>query len=243
MLETAKLVTDVYEGIGAAGSTTSTVSDASMKYPVQTYNGGTLWSAKADDTVVEIKTQGSNLITVATAQTAALTGAYQMADATFPMYKLKQAVDHVLANIELPARDETLSATAGKVQIYTGTTLTISNVRRVYLDDVRNFHWREQDGYIYFDDPNAEGELTIEYMTTASVSGYKDEIDQAVDLNYLTWSAAVYLWRDLIRKIHKDNPTAQDMLNEAKVNEMEALRMAKKFEMRKLPRDPHYARW
>ena len=100
MLETAKLVTDVYEGTGSASSTTTSVADVYMKYPVGTYNGGTMWSAKADDTVVEIKTQGQNLITVVAAQTSALTGAYQMADATFPMYKLKQAVLQTLGNID-----------------------------------------------------------------------------------------------------------------------------------------------
>lgn len=244
MLETAKLVTDVYEGTGdTALSTTAYVYDATMKLPTGSYNGGTLWSANANKGVVEIKTIGENKITVVTAQTAALKGAYSIADAEFPMRKLKQAILHVLGKIELPAKDETLSAASGRVQIYSGTTLTISNVRRVYLDDVRNYHWQEQDGYIYFDDPDAEGELTIEYMTDASVSDYDSEINQAVDMNYLTWSAAAFLWRDLIRKIHKDNPTAQELLNEAKVNEAEALRTAKKYSMRRLPRDPHLARW
>lgn len=245
MLETAKLVTDVYEGVGDETlSTTTVVYDASMRYPVGTFSGGTLWSANADTGIVEILTQGQNTITAIAAQTSALSGVYQMADTTFPMRKLKQAVLYVLRNMEIPAIDETLAASDGSIQIYDpDNNLAISNVRRVDVDGVRNYHWREQDGYLYFDDPDLEGDLKIYYMTNAQVAEYDDPISEAIDLNYLTWSAAAFLWRDHLRKVRKDNPTAQDMLNEAKINEAEALRMARKYEMRRLPRDPHHARW
>lgn len=243
MLAAAKLVTDVYEGLGEDTSTTTTVIDNSMKFPIGMFNGGTLWSTNATKGVAEIKTQGQNLITLASAQTTALNVAYQMADAAFPMYKLRQAVLHVLSKIELPAVQTSLAASDGKVQINNGDDLLISNVRQVFVDSVRNFHWRELNGYIYFDDTNKKGNVDVYYMTDGVVVDYDSKINDAIDMNYLAWSAAVYLWRDTIRKIRKDNPTAQELLNEAKVNEAEALRQAQKYAMRRMPRDPHFARW
>lgn len=243
MLETAKLVTDVFEGVGSVSSTTSEISDASLKYPAGTFNGGTVWSPKCDKGVADIKTQGQNTFTMTTTQTLALTGPYQIADSTFPMYKLKQAALYVLGKIEIPTVNTALSAGSGSVQINDGSTLLISNVRQVFVDDVRNYHWRELNGYIYFDDPSTEGALDIYYMSDGVVADYDDILSDAIDMNYLTWSAAVYLWRDTIRKIRKDNPTAQELLNEAKVNEADALRQARKYAMRRMPRDPHFARW
>lgn len=244
MLETAKLVTDVFEGVGFVNSSTSEVVDQSLTFPAGTLSGGTVWSVKADKGIAEIKTQGQNSFTLTTAQTLAMTGAYYAADAVFPMRKLKQAALYVLGKIEVPTVNTELFATSGSVQIYDpDNSLLISNVRQVFVDDVRNFHWREQNGYIYFDDPDLEGALDIYYVTDATVADYDDVLNAAVDMNYLTWSAAAFLWRDYLRKVKKDDPTAQEMLNEAKVNEAEALRMAKKYPMRRLPRDPRLARW
>lgn len=66
------------------------------------------------------------------------------------------------------------------------------------------------------------GEMQIGYRKMhGEVYEDTDEINPAVDLNYLRNMAFLYLWRNMIIVQHRDNPIAADMYNEAKVYESE----------------------
>lgn len=84
--------------------------------------------------------------------------------------------------------------------------------------------WLEENGELRFHTAQGlyqeGGEIQIGYRKMhGEVYEATDEIDPAVDLNYLRNMAFLYLWRSVIIVQHKDNPVAADMYNEAKVYE------------------------
>ena len=64
-----------------------------------------------------------------------------------------------------------------------------------------------------------EGPIVLNYVRYHGAVGKDDEISEQVDPLYLRYMAWLYLCRNLIQTIHKDNLIASDMYNEAKIYE------------------------
>lgn len=240
-LELAKIMNPVYEGTATSGSL---VYIADMNMPIQQgeFDGGTLWMTSGSSSGLSgvVKSHAQNKLTLSAAMSGSVidTGDdYAVADDTFPRYMLVQAIKNVLRMTDIPEIDTTHTATDGEC------TLTgISNVRRVLVDGDINYYWKEVDGKIIFDDEDTEGDLTIYYLKHANtVTSDTDTIDPAVSLDYLLWSAAVYLWRWRLQQIKKDDPTAAEMAAEALRNQQLSELKARTYAMVVMPRDPHLA--
>lgn len=241
MLEVAKLVTPVFEGVATGGSTT-TLIDTGLSMPAGHYNNGTVWMTSGTNSgdVIVIKTHGNNTLTLNETLTAAIvaTDKYAVCDQTFSKPKLKQAVKMVLSGLEIPTKNTSHTASSGSI-----TLSSISNVKRVLLDDVENYHWKEVGGKILFDDPDAEStDVDIYYMAAHSDLDDGGTVDAQVNLEWLKWAAAVNLWRSYLQEHHNDDPMATGFLNEALKKETELSNTAKES-MGELKRAPRLARW
>jgi hypothetical protein len=242
MLDAVKLVSTVREST-ATGGTTTTIADTKLTEQAGTYTGGTAWilSGTYSGQTVVVKTHGQNSLTLdSTLAGAIIAGVeYAVADAAFPMWMLKQSIMHVLKKTDIPATT-TVTATAGQITLAAG----VSNVKRVIVDTEENFHWEEKAGKIYFDSDSVSGTCTLWYLMPASdYASLSTSVPDAIDPNYIAWGAAAYLWRQLIQRINKDNPTAIEMMNEAKVNEAQALQTQRRYDAQVLKRAPRHAKW
>lgn len=129
----------------------------------------------------------------------------------------------------------------------------VSDVRQVKIASsagtgtfVTSHKWIEENGQLRFNSAEGlyadEGEIQIGYRKMhGEVYEATDEIDPAVDLNYLRNMAFLYLWRNAIIVQHKDNPIAADMYNEAKVYESEYTKFNQPE--RNIPIRSFYSRW
>lgn len=257
MLEVARIVDLVREGTATDGSTTQ-LTDSNIDEPNDSYRGGTLWLLSGDNDgaceVIKSHGEGGVLTLKNTLSNAIAAGvSYAVAGRKFPKHVLKQAVQMVLRETDIMGKDETLEVTAD-TQVYTLPT-GVYDVRRVEVQtnesepyDYRiNQHWREQNGSIYFDptfEPITAG-MTIRlwYAKPHGEIAESGSIDNALDIQYLKWAAAVQVLRRKIQEIKRDNPTDIDMLNEAKSLEESARNRMSKYSIRLMNRDAHLARW
>jgi hypothetical protein len=242
MLEAARFVGIVHEGTATGGSTTTLV-DTALSFGSGYFNGGTLWVLSGDNAGVctpVVSQHANGTITISTQASACDSGnRYALATDKFTKAMLQQAVNYVLRRLDVTDIDTAHSASDG-----VATLSGISNVRRVYTVDgdskIRNFHWKEIDGKIVFDDSSLAETLEIWYVKShGELSSDSGEIADDVHLDCLIASAAVYLWRNYLQKHKKDDPTALDMLNEAKTLEA----TARRYVIRPVGKDPHWARW
>jgi hypothetical protein len=108
-----------------------------------------------------------------------------------------------------------------------------------------HFGWKEQGGRLIFwhkdmPDTSKSGSLIrIWYAGFHPTITETEHLNHNARLDHIKWIAAEYLWRRMIYTTHKDNPIAQDMFNEAKLEAM----AAKKQRPQLMPRDPHYGRF
>lgn len=237
MLDVAQAVDDVYSGTVTSASA-NYITDTGMGYPAEYFAGGTCFitSGSALGNVLEVQTNSETKITFTTTPTTTIAAANTFCVATkkFPKWQLRTALQWVLRQFKIPATT-TVTITGGSVTLATG----VSDVRQVVIDDVRNTHWIEIAGYLKFDDTTLTGTATIYYMKQHDDVTEATDIASSVKREYLIWSAAAWLWRRYIQNVKKDDPTALDMLNEAKVNEAAASAKATKYAPNSLPYDPH----
>jgi hypothetical protein len=226
----------------ATGGTTSTLEDTLLTESAGRYTGGTLWVLTGDNAglccPVIAHGNGSLMFTAVTDAIAA-GDKYALSSPQFPKWLLDQAVDTALEGIDVIA-SSTETIVAGVLTL----TLGIQNVRRVYINGKENFHWDEELGVITFDNTGLSGDAVVKYLvkanTTVDIDG---ELQTLVDPDHVAWSAVVFLWRNLIERIHKDNPSAIDLLNEAKINEAAAKSKCATFPAVNLSRSPRYSKW
>lgn len=239
MLDVARLMGIARDGTATGGSTTTLV-DTSLGDESIDYAHGAIWFLSGNNSgkVAEITSYSNGTITFSTLLACASGNSYAVAHNKFPLNLIRQAVKYVLAGIEIPKVNTTHTAASGEV-----TLAGVSNVRRVIVEDERNYGWQEVAGKIYFDDTGTSGSLKIWYIGKHDDLADTGSLDEAVDRQYVIWAAAAYLWRNLVEKINKDNPTAYELLNEAKSNEAAASSMTRRRGIKMMPRDPHYSRW
>lgn len=244
MLETARVMGVVREGT-ATGGTTTTLIDTHLDEPADYYTKGTLWILDGSNMGVcdVVSLFAENEITIETTLANAIVDGDEYAIATpeFPKHKLRQAVLSVLRYAPILLVNDDLTADgSGEYDLPEG----VHNIKRV---DVGGVHqsWREVNDKLYFDgntDPSS-GTIYLYYEGHHGVIEEDDDILSSVDMDWLKWSAAVFLYRDKITRINKDNPTDLDLLNEAKVLEAEARRNANRFQLQSMPIDPKLAIW
>lgn len=248
MLETGRVLDTVHEGAATSG-TTAYLKDTNLKAQADEYAGGTLWmlSGSNSGTVLSIKTSTENTLALVETLTIAIAAADKYAILSGTRFKredIRQAVRWAIKRMNIPKQITTLKVAAadkGIVTMPTGIN-AISNIKQVFVDDSINKHWAEINGTLVFDDDGIEGSLRVIYVSQVADADLEegDYIAPEIDLNYLIWSSAVNCWRKVIQQVKKDDPTAVEMMNEAKSNEQISLMRAKKL----LPkRSIHFANW
>jgi hypothetical protein len=253
MLELARVLGIVYEGTATGGSTTTCV-DTAMEYPQDYFEDGTLWitSGDADGLCTKITAHANDTLTFATHTIAvAATNTYAAATADFPKFALKNAVLSALRYQPIMKAD-TSTTTAANQETYTLPT-DVADVRRVEIatstsapyEYETNYHWIEANGSLclYGDLPSTGYTMRLWYADYHDDIAESGSVEEGVDLIWLKWASAVNAWRWRIQQIRKDNPTATDMLNEAKTMEAQAMQATRRHPLRTLPRDPIHADW
>ena len=256
MLETARVMGVVKEGTATGGSTT-TLIDTGLDDPAGYFTKGTLWilsgtySGTCD--VVKMFNEGTFTLTATLAGAIVAGITYAVANSEYPKYKLKQAVLSALRFAPILKTNDTLTVTADTEEY--SLPSGVSNVKRVDVAGsltapyafVPNLHWKEWNGKLFFEsgkEPSGTGLIIrLWYEGAHGEIAESGSILSSVDMNWLKWTSAAFLYRDLIKKIQKDNPTDIDLLNEAKAFEAEAKQNAARGELISMPSDPKIAGW
>ena len=254
MLDVARLMGTVREGTATDGSET-TLIDTLLDEPADYFTKGTLWLLSGDNAglCAVVNTFSENTISLADTLTAAIAAGNEYAVATpeFPKHKLKQAVLSALKHNPVLLTDDNLIVTANtkEYELPEG----VSDIRRVEVATeasapysfTPNMTWREWDRKLVFDkEPTDTGKIIrLWYEGAHGEIAENADILPSVDVEWLKWMAVVFLYRDMITRINKDNPTDLDLLNEAKIQEAEAKRNANKHALRSMPRDPKVTIW
>jgi len=238
-LDLARFVGQVFRSTATGGSTTSLV-DTNMPESDGFYDNVTVWilSGSSAGNYRKIKKHVSKQLSFDALGTAISAGViYAVADKTFPLHALKEAVNQSLAYFLVPKYDESLVVDTS-VDTYTLPT-GVSNVLKVevacndtapYVYET-NYWWREINGKLeirdgIFLDDNAK-KIRLTY------AAYHGEIDDSTDIDvnvqpeYIRYAGAVWLWRNYIQQTEADSLIAKEMFNEAKMLEVEARLKAK----------------
>jgi len=249
MLETARLLGIVHEGLADSGTTT-TLTDSELEYEAGYFTGGTLFplTGSGMGQAYYITKFMENTITIDATLTTAFSASsrYAAANKTYSRQMLKQAVNFNLRQLVIPQVDTTMT-------VETNGTLTLSsgvyNVKRVLVGDEGeekpNYYWDERGGVLYFDPgraPDSAERITIWYVVPhGELVTHTAIINDQVDREWLAWASVVYCLRHKLTIIRRDDPMLIDMLNEAKMTEQQ---MKQKMKVQlNMPRDPRLAGW
>ena len=231
-LELARFCSDCISGTATGGSTSGIV-DSNLTAPADKYVNGTAFitSGSAMSQTAFIESQMEDAVDFRDALTASIQAGntYTLAMSTFPLYRLQEAVNASISHILVQKQDQTLTV-SNTTNIYTLPT-GVSDVRRVevaaqtvapyYFSPI--YSWVECAGTL-----EVTGGIAIEDYLMPIRLTYAAEhgpvtgaaiIDPVISPDYIKAAGAVYLWRNILQRTHKDNPIAMDMLNEAKAME------------------------
>jgi hypothetical protein len=251
-LDLAKHIEEVTPSVATGGSTT-TIIDSTITIPNE-YIGGSYWilSGANAGKCGAIKNVSGGAVTLDVALPGAVVAGDQYAIAVkdFPLKLLRMAVNAILSTYPIAKFDETLVANV-QIEDYTLPT-GVSDVRRMEIasNDTAPYsfevvhRWREYPGKItYYGDycgDDAGKKIRLTYVGHHGEINDADEINNAVNPNYLRAAASVVLWRNMIQRTHKDNQVAMDLFNEAKMMEAQAIMGAFNKESSLPPRDVRY---
>ncbi len=252
MLDVARLVMDVYDGEATAGTAT-TLTDTAMSHKADYFTAGTLWILSGANLGAcrQVTLHSQNMLTFSALTGAVVAGvSYAVAPNVFSKSELKQAVLAVLRETKVPYSDTSL-ATVENQEAYTlpdgvhnVLRVDIANSQSSPYDYHTNYWWVEEAGNLHFaigHEPQYSGyTMRIWYEAAQEEPDEDENISDAINLEWLQWAAAVKLWRKYAQASKKDDPTAIDMLNEAKVNE--AALAAKKLNYSIHP-SPRFGNW
>lgn len=241
MLETARIMGIVREGVATDGSPT-TLIDTAMDEQSDYFSKGTVWilSGTYSGACNVVETHGENTLAWATSLAGAIVPgvSYAVATPEYPKWKLKQAVLHVLRFDPILKTNDALTVSENTLEY--SLPSGISNIAHIEIatDDTSpycfqpNYNWREVNGKLVFDsgkEPSEAGRIIrIYYIGAHGEIAESGSLLSSVDMEWLVWKAAEFLYRDSMTKFNKDNPTDIDLLNEAKQNAMLAARNAKR---------------
>lgn len=235
MLDLAKVVSDTREGVltGVIDGNTVVDSDAPDQY--EAWKGGTFFmdGASSAGLTSRVTRYSSGTFTLFDSASAGVGENYAVTE--YQIQALKSAINDALRHMKVPRIDTTHTATDG-VATLTG----VSDVRQVYVDDVRSYRWEEVDGAIRFDDDTTEGDLKLWYLAEHGVlDDYTDTLDPRVDPVLVVTIAARVIWERLFRK----NPADNGILNSLNKALQDEARLLSRHNQKLWSRDPYLAGW
>jgi len=217
-LAVARLVTRIVEGIQTANGSTTTTVDTAMYAPEANnyWNDGTIWftggtnigkTAVLNHTTGWVNATGVFTHTAVTSTVAA--DAYAVTNADYPRFLLRQCVNRAIRLIGNVAQTDSTIPTVANQEKYTLTANTY-NLRRVeiatasatpYYWRVLN-HWREENGYLYFDTgyaPSMTGYLLRYWyiVPAAELTTDTGAVSNYIHIDRLSYEAALLAleWR------------------------------------------------
>jgi len=222
-----------------------------MKLAPATFNDGTIWLLSGTNhagLTLKVKTFGEGTFTFYnTLSNAVVAGIkYAAVNNQFTFDQLLEAVNYALGSRKSMMLDTTLTGTGTQEEF--DLPSGVSDVRRVEIAKstsepygyARSYYWQEIYGHLMFysNVPASGMPIRIWYAGYHPEVEYDDDINPAIDEGSILWGAAVYLYRNLIEKIRKDNPTATELLNEANSRMQEAQRKSSAYARDMINHDP-----
>jgi hypothetical protein len=235
MLDVAKLLGGLRSGKATGGSTTTLV-DTTRDEDAEYWTGGTLWimSGTQIGSCVRIASYVDNTMTFSALSGAIVAGVeYYALPKEFTLDAIRNAIQASMGEVgEYLAIDESLTTDTDD-EVYTLPS-GVYNIYRVEIassDDnpynyQTNYYWKEVNGYLNFmpsKKPGTDGyKIRLWYKKQhASVFDPSDDIDTAIDRNWLKWAAVVHVLRNSIAVKGKDKAISIDLLNQAITKEAE----------------------
>jgi hypothetical protein len=226
----------------ATGGTVATLVDADALLPPGEFNNGTIWfhTGNLAGKYLRITDAGGDTVTFATQSLAVVAGVkYTICDPVLPLSKIIGAINQVLTAYPIQQKDDShiVVDTTSPLYELKGTGFDIREVLRVEVEEgdpnsenwVTLQMWHEDPinqqldiyGGLGFSDDGAR--LRITYIAKhAEVLAYTDAVDPQVDLEFLMYASVVNIYRDIVQNTKKDDSTAFDLFNEAKMLEAQS---------------------
>lgn len=243
MLEVARSVTIISEGIATAGATISLTDTNNLTEPGNYWKDGTLFLKTCTQTtmsgkVIPVLGFGENKLTFAT-QSATITvgDTYAVADKEYSRTELMNAVLSVLRSRDAEQYNASLTAVSGTTSY--DIPAGVVGIRRVIVDGTVNQHWHVINGHLVWPTAYAPSSGTIEliYCAPQGTIAESGTIHETYSFEGIKCSSIVQLlWRKL-QNIGKDDPDIMDKLNFWMKMENQAWGKARRFN----PTDPRLA--
>lgn len=228
MLRAAQIMGGIHYGVAETGSDSTTIIDTRLDLNQGDYDEAVLWVLSGDNAGACFTVERSYKNTLEFSALAADMQAgdeYAVAEASlFPLTQLKVAVISALRDhpVMLKNTDLTTVEDQFRYELPAG----VNDVRRIaYIEDDQYktlVDWQELPGEIeFYKEPEKDLDLILFYSGNHPWIELDDHIQGSWNLTALAWAAVVNLYRDYIVRFQKDNPTALEMFNEAKMAEAE----------------------
>jgi hypothetical protein len=237
-LETAKIITDVREGIATAG-TNATLTDANRtESATDWFTGGTIWfltgaNAGLSRTITGWDAALKRFTFAALANAVVIGVSYAACRYEHPRGALVQAVNDAISGVgPLPTVDATINTVANQESY--ALPADVFNVRRVEISQrlitdalfatqplyLESHYWYEGDGRLYFRrghvPSRADYRIRLWYhVLHAAVAADTGAISDYIHIERLKWAAAVFALRRLLHTTKDDNAATLRLLNEA----------------------------
>lgn len=250
LLKAAELMVDVTEGTTTAEGGVSHLIDTKLGFPSDHFNNGILWITSGTYIgVYRVKANNAEgRITIDSTLAAACPASvtYSIAEGTFPLARMKQAMNWVLDDTQYMLVDKTLTSVASQEEYDLPTGVT-NQVRRVEIATkttepygwYRHRCWDIVEGKLVFmgEIPGGGMPIRIHYVDKLdTIAAYTTEIPITVDTRHMKYGIAAWLYRQYYRMTKEDHPEQTNLLNEARVNYENAKAQANVPYL--LPRDP-----
>ena len=202
------------------------------------FGGGTIWirTGEAAGSFGKIESNAAQTITIkdnfnVAAGDEITIGAWL----EFDTQKLINAVNSVLRTYKIMKCNDELQLDPEK-EYYELPEGVSTDIRRVLIRNkcgsYTSHYWRMEDRKLHLYDRHnwrdKEAEIILHYADYHGAVGKEDEISSQVDPVYLRYMSWLYLCRNLLQTVHKDNLVASDMYNEAKIYERDYGRLPNK---------------
>ena len=206
---------------------------------VAEFGGGTIWirTGEAAGSFGKIESNAAQTITIKdnfdiAAGDEITIGAWL----EFDTQKLINAVNSVLRMYKIIKYNDELTFDPG-TEYYELPEGVTTDIRRVLIKTAWGsytcHYWRLEDRQLQIYDRHnrrygEQAAIILHYVDMHGTVGKEDEINSQVDSVYLRYMSWLYLCRNLLQTVHKDNLVASDMYNEAKIYERDYGRLPNK---------------